>query len=450
MIDPREAFLEMERALSRRSFFKRVLQGAGAIAAFDRFGPRLFGQAQTPDDLFNHGLQIVSAFGRLVIPVDQDPGWATFEPDITQYTLDVYIRQVFNLGNNLAFVGYLQAVNAFDAVPKLIGYGPTFVTMSTAVQGQYMSDVLIGNFESDGVQDIVSFGGIFLLLATKMVFFQNFPHPLLQAPGIGSGAPGFSSRPAGLPTVLQSSVRVDFPPNLVNNLSVPGAKLSDVLKGVPVAPLIQAGNVKQTLTNFILGYPALIAGNTLPLVSQVNYATKLLNPTLLLVEVGYYDVLDAAVSDDPSRLPDPDTFGNDYKSMLSMLNGSGRTIVVLTIPDPFDTAYFTSVGNATRLLGAPPAALSSLFHFNTGDTITPNGMMAAGGLILTNSVPSNFPLSLLPGLVVSASTATAVHQRVLDLNAAIAAAASQTGANVLTFDLYGELHKVRTSGTSAG
>src|SRR6266700_4081051 len=162
-----------------------------------------------------------------------------------------------------------------------------------------------------------------------------FPQPLLQAPGIGSGAPGFSSRPAGLPTVLQSSLRVDFPPNLVNNLSVPGAKLSDVLKGVPVAPLIQAGNVKQTLTNFILGYPALIAGNTLPLVSQVNYATKLLNPTLLLVEVGYYDVLDAAVSDDPSRLPDPDTFGNDYKSMLAMLNGSGRTIVVLTIPDPF-------------------------------------------------------------------------------------------------------------------
>jgi hypothetical protein len=178
MIDSREAFLEMERVLSRRTFFKRVLKGAGAIAAFDRFGPSLFGQAQTPADMFNHGLQIVGAFGRLVIPVDQDPGWATFEPDITQYTLDVYIRQVFNLGNNLSFTGYLQAVNAFDAVPRLIGYGPAFVSMSPAVQGQYMSDVLIGNFESDGVQDILSFGGIFLLLATKMVFFQNFPHHL--------------------------------------------------------------------------------------------------------------------------------------------------------------------------------------------------------------------------------------------------------------------------------
>jgi hypothetical protein len=276
-----------------------------------------------------------------------------------------------------------------------------------------------------------------------------FPQPLLQAPGIGGGAPGFSSRPAGLPTVLQGSVRDDFPPNpFVNNLSVPGAKLSDVLKGVPAAPLIQQGNLKQTLTNFILGYPALIAGNALPRASQVNYAA-ILNPTLVIVEVGYYDVLDAAVNDDPSRLPDPDAFASDYQSMLSVLNASGRTIVVMTIPDPFDTAFFTSVDSATRLLGAPPATLGKLFHFNTGDTITPNGMMAAGGLILTNSIPPNFPLSLLPGYVVSADTAAAVHQSVMDLNAAIADAASQTGPNVLTFDLQALLHQVRTNGLAA-
>ena len=277
-----------------------------------------------------------------------------------------------------------------------------------------------------------------------------FPQPLLQAPGIGGGAPGFSSRPAGLPTVLQGSVRDDFPPNpFVNNLAVPGAKLSDVLKGVPAAPLIQPGNLKQTLTNFILGYPALIAGNALPRAPQVNYAA-ILNPTLVIVEVGYYDVLDAAVNDDPSRLPDPGAFASDYQSMLSVLNASGRTIVVMTIPDPFDTAFFTSVDSATRLLGAPPATLGKLFHFNTGDTITPNGMMAAGGLILSNTVPSNFPLALLPGMVVSASTAAAVHQNVLDLNTAIAAAALQTGNNVLTFDLYGLLHSVRASGLTVG
>jgi hypothetical protein len=277
-----------------------------------------------------------------------------------------------------------------------------------------------------------------------------FLQPLLQSPGIGGGAPGFPSRPAGVPFVLQGPVREDFPPNpFLNNLAVPGAKLADVLKAAPTAPLIQQTNLKQTLTNFILGYPALIAGKALPLAPQVNYAA-LLNPTLLIVEVGYFDVLDAAVNNDPTLLPDTATFASNYQSMLSTLNASGRTIVVMTIPDPFDTAFFTSLDRATRLLGAPPATIGSLFHLNSGDTITPNGMMAAGGLILTNSVPPNFSLSFLPGAMVSSGTATAVHQRVLDLNAAIAVAASQTGSNVLTFDLYGLLRGVRTTGITVG
>src|SRR6516162_381254 len=105
----------MERVLSRRSFFSSVFKGiaigAGTVAAVDRFGVQLFGQAQDTTQQFNTGLQIVSAFGQMVIPVDQDSGWATFEPDITTYTLDVFIRQVFNLGVDLAFNGFLQAIN---------------------------------------------------------------------------------------------------------------------------------------------------------------------------------------------------------------------------------------------------------------------------------------------------------------------------------------------------
>jgi len=114
----------------------------------------------------------------MVIPVDQDSGWATFEPDITTYTLDVYIRQVFNLGEDLAFNGYLQAINAFQAIPPQVAYGPTFLSMDVPTRSQYLSDILIGNFENNGVQDILSFAAIFMLLGTKMVFFQNFPHHL--------------------------------------------------------------------------------------------------------------------------------------------------------------------------------------------------------------------------------------------------------------------------------
>jgi hypothetical protein len=180
IITARKAFLEMERAVSRRAFFGTVLKsiavGAGSIAALDRFGPRMFGQSQSPTDQFNTALQVLSGFGQMVIPVDQDPGWATFEPDITMYALDVYIRQVFNLGVDLAFNGFVSAVNSFNAIPPLISYGPAFLSMSLSARQQYLSDILVGNFENDGVQDIVAFAGVFLLLGAKMVFFQNFPH----------------------------------------------------------------------------------------------------------------------------------------------------------------------------------------------------------------------------------------------------------------------------------
>ena len=180
LTDTRRAFLEMEKAVSRRAFFRTALKsiaiGTGSVAALDRFGPRLFGQSQTPTDQFNTALKVLSGFGQMVIPVDQDPGWQTFEPDITMYTLDVYIRQVFNLGVDLAFNGFVAAVNSFNSIPPLIGYAPTFLEMTLAGRQQYLADILIGNFENDGVQDIVAFAGVFLLLGVKMVFFQNFPH----------------------------------------------------------------------------------------------------------------------------------------------------------------------------------------------------------------------------------------------------------------------------------
>ncbi len=179
----RESLQEMERVLSRRAFFLKVARGAGAVAVFDRFGPRIFGETQGASQAtFDQALQICGAFGRLVIPVDQDPGWATFEPDITQYTLDVYIREVFALGNKLAFDGLCQAIVAFDQIPPQIDYGPRFLDMVLLEQEEYLTNVLTGAFENDGVQDILSFGAIFMLLGVKQVFFLNFPHHL-AAPG---------------------------------------------------------------------------------------------------------------------------------------------------------------------------------------------------------------------------------------------------------------------------
>ena len=180
MTDPRKALPEMERVFSRRAFFLKIAKGAGAVAAYDRFGPKLFGETAADDVAnFNASLKILSAYGQLVIPVDDVPGWATFEPGITMYTLDTYIRQVFSIGNNVAFNGLTQAIVAFNNLPPMINYSPnTFLNMDLTAQGNYLTSVLIGQFENDGVGDILSFGAIFMLLGVKQTFFQNYPHHL--------------------------------------------------------------------------------------------------------------------------------------------------------------------------------------------------------------------------------------------------------------------------------
>ncbi len=175
----RESLVAMENALSRRAFFGNMIKGAGVAAAFDKFGPKLFGLTDAEAAVNNQkAFTVFSAFGRMVIPVDQDPGWATFDPGITDYALNTYVRQVFNLGNKLAFDGYNQAVVAFNETPPVIAYGPKFLDMNLEAQGNYLYNILSGNFENDGVGDLLSFAAIFMLLGTKQTFFSNYPKHL--------------------------------------------------------------------------------------------------------------------------------------------------------------------------------------------------------------------------------------------------------------------------------
>ena len=166
----RSSLVEVER-VSRRSFFSSLLKGVGIAAAFDRFGSDLFGQQTDPRLPY----KVYSALGNLVIPVDQDPGWATFEPGITDFGVDVFVRQVLLGGNFLAFLGFLNSLSAINEVPVLTTYGPRFLNMSSVAQDKYFSDMLTGQFENDGVQDILGFASGLSLISTKGVFFSNYP-----------------------------------------------------------------------------------------------------------------------------------------------------------------------------------------------------------------------------------------------------------------------------------
>lgn len=281
-------------------------------------------------------------------------------------------------------------------------------------------------------------------------FNTAFPMPILQSPGLPGGAPGFTPLPPIAPGNQQGTLRNDFPPNLfVFNLSIPGFKVSDSLNIPPSVPLVQKSNGQQTLVNFILGYPALIADPNLPLWSQTQYAVEM-NPTLVVVELGYYDVLEAAATDNPADLPNLATLTSNYSQILSRINtASHPQMIVMTVPNPFDTAYFTPVANTTPLLGAPPAAIQSLFGVGPNDYLTPNGLIVAGNAIKLN-VSNPPPLANTPNAVVHAATATAVEASVTAINTAIKSAAQQIGSNVIVYDLNAFFSSVRQNGLVAG
>lgn len=276
-----------------------------------------------------------------------------------------------------------------------------------------------------------------------------FPQPLIEGAGIGI-SPGFAELPTRLPGTLQGAVRTPFPPYLfVFNLSIPGQRLADSLTRRPSPPLVQQRDLQQTVINMILGWPALIVGKEKPLWTQAEYAVQMM-PTFLIVELGYYDVLEPAVKDDPSLLPDVAAFRTNLTTLLTRLKDTNAQMLVMTIPDPFDTPYFSPLDSVTRLVGMPPASLVSNFRVRADDLLTPSGVMAVGNRLNSKNFTSlSTPLSsTYPGSVVSGATRTAVRARVTALNTEITTAARAAGANV--YDLAALFTRVRAQGLLVG
>jgi len=269
-----------------------------------------------------------------------------------------------------------------------------------------------------------------------------FPQPLIESPGIGS-APGFPAVDVTIPAKGQTTVRTGFPPGLfIFNLSVPGLKLADSISRRPVAPLVQKNDPQQTMVNMTLGYPALILGKDVAVWTQLEYAQQM-QPTLVLIELGYFDVLDAAVKGDPSLLPDVTAFQTNYSQVLSAMTATFANVIVTTIPNPLDTAYFTSLPAATRLVGAPASVLAQLYRLQPNDLLTVPGLTAVGGQIFSRSIRP-----LPPGSVLSSSVASQIGGRVAALNTAITSLAQQKGA--IVYDLNAFFARLKNQGLTLG
>jgi len=270
----------------------------------------------------------------------------------------------------------------------------------------------------------------------------RFAQPVMEAPGIGPVI-GFPDLPVRLPQPMQTTVLKEFPPSgPFSNLSIPGLKLIDALTRRPTSPLIHRSDGLQTAINLVLGLPGLAMGGSQPLPTQVEYAA-FLRPTLAVVALGYFDVLDAAFRGDPAWVPDEVSFRLNYDHAMTPFGRLQTTVVTCTIPDPADTAFFTPVSEAARVVKAEPAVLGMLFGLALDDCLTPTGLFEVGCRLIART-----PTPLPEGSVVPAAAVARISTRVASLNAQIRAVAREHDA--VLFDLHGVFGTMKRDGVAVG
>lgn len=268
----------------------------------------------------------------------------------------------------------------------------------------------------------------------------DFPQRLIQAPGMGNFA-GFPSLPVRVPAPMQSTVLEQLPPQSVSNLSIPEFKLEDALSLRPTQPLIHRSHAKQTAVNLVWGILPIAQGQkSMP--TQVEYALGQ-SPSFVVVELGYYEALEAAVHGDPHRLPGTDHFISRYSEVFSTLKRSGAEILLLNVPNPLDTAYFSSVETAAGIMKVESSFLSRRYGIQADDLITINGLNEISFQILNKALQP-----LPPDSVLSSDTVRALTHRIDELNQALGRLAQQNGA--VLYDLAGLFHRVAAGGYSLG
>ncbi|HEX4963477.1 MAG TPA: hypothetical protein VF173_21795 [Thermoanaerobaculia bacterium] len=265
--------------------------------------------------------------------------------------------------------------------------------------------------------------------------------PLIQAPGIGD-LPGFPKLPVRVPAMFQTTVREDFPPvEPPQNLSVPGLRLDEAVALRPAQPIVHRGDAKRTAVNLILGLASLVRGED-ELPTQLEAALRQL-PTFALIELGYAEALEAAASADPQRLPAPAAFRQHASRIAAALRENGAEVLVMTVPDPMDTAYCSPLAAASRVLSAAPAALASRYGLAEEDRITVPGLVEIGNQILAGATRD-----LPEGCVVDGAIAREISARIGELNQALGEVAVQHGA--LLYDLHGLFRRIREQGVEVG
>jgi lysophospholipase L1-like esterase len=258
-----------------------------------------------------------------------------------------------------------------------------------------------------------------------------------------------------------------------DNLGIPGANAADLVDLRTANP---GGNTaNRTAAAILRNFP----GGPFEGRNAVEEAT-LLQPDIVSVWIGPNDVLGAALAGaaiDGVTLTPASVFEMKYAQILSGLRATGRTIVVLNVPDVTALAFVRTIppvvvnpttrqpvlvnGNPVPLLGprttpscsTPPCPIPP----NTLVTLGASALLAQGIGIPTALGGTGLPLpdgsfsppaTLNQGVLLFADEVTLIQQRTTEINARIATVASAFGATVL--DTHGLFDEIVAHGYDAG
>ncbi|MFL6231817.1 MAG: hypothetical protein ACJ76N_01655 [Thermoanaerobaculia bacterium] len=271
----------------------------------------------------------------------------------------------------------------------------------------------------------------------------RFAQALLQAPGLGN-LPGFPPLPVEIPALMQTTVVEPFPDaaSALGNLAVPGFRIGDALHLRPCPPVVHAADARQTGANLILGLPELLEEGSGPYPTQLERALER-RPTFTLLALGYTEAVEAALAGDSGRLPDTASLRRDYERLLDSLCEAGSQVLVLNIPDPFDTACVSTIESAAQVVKVQPAVLLQTWELRGDDWITVRGLIEMGFQLLSRGIRP-----LPEGYVVKGEAAGRIRDRIQQLNGEIAQVARKHRAPLV--DLHALWRTVRAQGVDAG
>lgn len=269
-----------------------------------------------------------------------------------------------------------------------------------------------------------------------------FRQPLLQPPGLGN-LPGFQELPVIVPDALQTTFLAELPPRgPFHDLCLPGLTLERALEARPRPPAVHRDDAFGTLLSLAVAMPALQNDGSGPAPTPLEAALALA-PALVLVELGYQEVVEAAV-DPGAPLPEAAAFGERYRRLVSTLTAAGCRVVALTVPDPVHTACLSGLEEASRVLKVPADWLAATYDLADGAHLTPWGLMEIGCQLFGEGVAPLAANHALRG------------ERVADLGACVEAmnreirAATDARSDALHFDLHALAQRLQAEGAAVG